>query len=181
MHIILRINNTFYSCVSLEVDPRLLDFARHHGIFPSTVAYRSTSEGNLTKYLNFLNLAIKYLDTLNLKECRLYGAFFIYHYLFVPCNVTTGTPRPLCSKSCYFYRNRCISDYSRILQYGAVILKTSFPDDCENTFLFINRLFNFANSSKSFEDDCFDIPGMYIVKPSMCCLVLKITSVQIPM
>ena len=151
-----------YSCISFGLDPQILDFAQHHGVPVNTVAYRYMSEEAFTQYLSYLNFLPKYFDTISLKTCRLYGAFFVYTNLFIPCNLTTGTPKPLCSKSCYFYRSNCYSDYSRILKYAGAILMTSIADDCENTFTIAKSLFNFTKSSKDFKDDCLDIPGIFI-------------------
>ena len=109
-----------------------------------------------------MNFLPKYFDSISLKKCRLYGAFFLYTNIFIPCNLTTGTPRPLCSKSCYFYRSNCYGDYSRLLKYGGAILMTSFSDDCENTFNIANTVFNFTKVSEDFKDDCLDIPGILL-------------------
>lgn len=154
--------NHLYSCISVELGSRLQEFVQHHGLSIGTVVYRYTSEEHFYKYLNLLKFFEKYLDTLLLKVCRLYGAFIVYNFVFVPCNLITGTPRPVCSNACQFYRRNCYSDYNRILKFGGAFLKVNLTDNCENTFMLINAIHNFPISSENFEDDCIDIPGMFI-------------------
>ena len=112
-------------------------------------------------YLDVLaRIHLSDLHNYEIKFCSIYAILYVYNSIFIPCNLTTGTPRPQCSKSCYFLRNNCTRHYNLILEYDKILAEDSFIDDCDNTFNFINNAHNFSNSSKDFEDDCLDLPGM---------------------
>jgi len=116
--------------------------------------YKYTSEENFTIILGYLTIAAKYNITPS--RCEYENAVFVINYVFIPCNLTTGTPRPLCSDSCYNFRKHCRHRYNSALLF-ADLLNIPFVDDCENTLHVINTAFNFPNSSKDFQDDCFNL------------------------
>ena len=115
--------------------------------------YSYTSERNFTKFVKTLKLAVQYLPQFSKSECLYYGAIFVYNYIFIPCNLTVGTPRPLCSGACYIFHNSCEYEYATIISYAKFFGVPLF-DDCNNTFHHINNLYHNPNSSKDFEDDC---------------------------
>ena len=149
------------SCITLKFNSVILELSRIFSIHFSPVAYMYTSNETIATYLKLVNSVaiseLKYESEIDL--CEVYIVVLLYNYLFVSCNLTTGTPRPFCSRSCYFVRNNCRSDFDIVLKFADVFKKDSIVDDCENTFHFINTVHNFANSSKDFEDDCIDFPG----------------------
>ena len=148
------------SCTPLKFGPLLQEFAKNFSLNVSQVAYKYTNEESFAYYLDILEISAKNIDVAEVDDvCDLYGVLFVYNQLFVPCNLTSGTPRPLCSNSCYFFRSNCSREFDSIIKLISIIAKNSLVYDCGNTFHFINVLSNFANSSKDFEEDCIDISG----------------------
>ena len=114
-----------------------------------------------------------YIDTVNNLEsllvsadtvqvCRQAAAYFICNYVFIPCNLTTGNPRPICTIACdYYFNDFCKSLFEVILRFSS-ILEYPFMNNCPNTLSHLET-FGFSLSSDSFADDCIDIAGMYIM------------------
>ena len=151
----------YYSCIPLQqLDPSVLAYSKY-SLAVNNMIFNYTSEKNFSKFLKALKVAVQYLPQFSRSRCLFYGAVFVYNYVFVPCNLTAGTPRPLCSSACYMFRSSCEYQYTTIISY-ARLLGIPITDDCENTFHHINNLFHYPNSSKDFKDDCFDFPGSYI-------------------
>ena len=121
--------------------------------------FKYTSESNFTKFLEALKVAIPYIPLFSSSRCLFYSAIFVYNYVFVPCNLTTGTPRPLCSSACYTFNYDCDYEYNTIISY-ANLFEVPLSDDCENTLHHINKEYGYSNSSKDFENDCLNFPGM---------------------
>ena len=149
------------SCIILKFNSVVLELFRIFSIHFIPVVYKYTGNETIATYLKLVNSVaiseLKYESEIDL--CEVYIIVLLYNYLFVSCNLTTGTPRPFCSRSCYFVRNNCRSHFDIVLKFSDVFKKDSIVDDCENTFHFINTVHNFANSSKDFEDDCIFFPG----------------------
>ena len=82
--------------------------------------------------------------------------YFLCNYVFVPCDLTTGAPRPVCTDSCYFVRTYCASQFMLVLEFTSTI---DYPviDSCENTLANLQVGFGFPCSSSSFEDNCIDL------------------------
>ena len=152
-----------YSCIPLlQLEPAVqLQAYFNYNLAVTNMMYNYTSEKNLTTFLKGLKVAVQYFPMFSRSGCLFYSAVFVYNYIFIPCNLTAGTPRPLCSSACYAFRRLCNYHYTTIISYGN-LLGIPLSDDCENTFHHINNLFHFPNSSKDFEDDCFDFPGSYV-------------------
>lgn len=94
--------------------------------------------------------------------CQDAAAHIICNYVFIPCNLTTGNPRPICTLPCDYYINvRCRDVFEVILQF-ATIIDYPFMNDCPNTLSHLEE-FGFSLQSDNFADDCIDIAGMYIV------------------
>ena len=148
-----------YSCLSLShLDPEVRKHSEY-SISLSSITFKYTSESNFTAFLNALKVAVSYLPLFSRSKCLFYAAIYVYNYVFIPCNLTTGTPRPLCSKACYFFSKECNFQYTTIITYGNLI-GVPLDDDCENTFNHINKKFGYPNSSKDYENDCYDFPGI---------------------
>ena len=135
----------------------------------NNIVYKYTGEGNITKILNLMKMVAGLLPGYPVTECRSYGYILGYNILLVPCNLTTGKPRPLCSNSCYYYRVNCSEEYDSVLR-SAKKYNLDSVSDCDNTFSLINTIFGFANSSKEFEEDCFDIRGMLLNNLRYICM-----------
>ena len=84
---------------------------------------------------------------------------FLCNLIFIPCNLTTGTPRPLCSRSCFKFHSACTVEFDTILNIAG-FLDIPFTDSCENTLNHINAGYGYPNSSNDFEDDCYELPNV---------------------
>ena len=124
------------------------------------IVYKYTSKNNFSTFAQALKLATQYIPQLtSLSGCQRYAGLFVYNTIFIPCNLTTGSPRPFCSSDCYYFRRVCEYEYSTIITY-ANLFKIPLPNDyCNNTLQHINKLYNYPNSSKDFENDCFRFSG----------------------
>ena len=144
----------------LQLDPEVQIYSQY-SISLNSMTYKYTSESNFTDFLVALKAAVQYTPQFSSSICLFYSAIFVYNSIFIPCNLTTGTPRPLCSRACQLFREYCEYEHTTIISY-ANLLGAPLTDDCENTFYHINNLFGYPNSSKDFENDCFDFPGSYV-------------------
>ena len=143
----------------MQLDAELQAFSQY-GLSIDNMIYNYTSEKNFSNYLEALKLGvtIEFFPEFSSSTCLSYAAVFAYNYILIPCNLTTGTPRPLCSTDCYIFRYYCDNLYTIFDEY-ADLLNIPFVDDCDNTFHHLNEQFNFPNSSQDFKDDCFDFSG----------------------
>ena len=97
------------------------------------------------------------LDTSHI--CDHFGFSLLCNAIFVPCDLTTGMPRPICTDSCYYYRTHCSKDYSSAIRFAAA-LEYPLKDNCENTFSHLQLGFNFHCSSNSLQNSCIDLQSM---------------------
>jgi len=94
--------------------------------------------------------------------CQQAAAYIICNYGFIPCNLTTGNPRPICTESCNYYFNiRCRELFITIIRFASIITYP-FMNNCPNTLSHLQG-FGYSLTSDSFADDCIDIVGMYII------------------
>ena len=149
------------SCTPLKLDPLVLEYSKNYSLNLSQVAYKYTNEETFAYYLDLLEIYTKNIGDykIYIDVCDLCAALFAYNQVLVPCNLTSGTPRPICSKSCYLFRSNCSRAFNAVIKLSRILVRGSLVDNCENTFHFINTFGNFANSSKDFEEDCIDISG----------------------
>jgi len=122
--------------------------------------YKYTSEENFTKIKDTMKLVISTIEisTFTATVCLARSAVLVYNYVFLPCNLTSGKPIPFCLSACEKFRHLCKSVYDNILT-NARGLGIPFDDNCENLLYTHNYLFGFPNSSKDFEDHCYDDSG----------------------
>ena len=96
------------------------------------------------------------------EKCKMISALFVCSIIFIPCNLTTGAPIPLCSNDCSSFNSTCENelitfvDFSKF--YGYHIIQ-----NCENTLSHLNTYFNYPNSSSDFKDNCLALPGTYVI------------------
>jgi len=114
-------------------------------------------------FVSTLNGLESLLDNSDEDEiCQQAAAYIICNYVFIPCNLTTGNPRPICTGSCNYYFNiRCKELFATVIGFASVI-KYPFMNNCPNTLSHLQG-FGYSFSSDSFADDCIDIVGMYII------------------
>ena len=156
------IYNSYYiscSCFSIvKLNPEVQIYS-DYDVSLNGMAFKYTSMKNFTKYLDNLIIAARYIPQFSSSSCLFYSAVFVYNHLFIPCNLTTGTPRPLCSKACYMFSNECEYEYTTMITY-ANLIGIPIENGCENAFGHINSIFNYPNTSKDYENDCYDFPGI---------------------
>ena len=118
-------------------------------------------------YIETLDGLEELLNTSDEEEvCRQAAGYVICNYVFIPCNLTTGNPRPICTLSCDYYFNvRCREIFEVILRFSTII-DYPFMNNCPNTLSHLEE-FGFSLLSDNFADDCIDIAGMWI----MCTVV----------
>ena len=90
--------------------------------------------------------------------CRQAAGYIICNYVFIPCNLTTGNPRPICTLPCDYYFNvRCRDIFDVIIRFSTII---NYPlmNNCPNTLSHLGE-FGITLSSDNFADDCIDIAG----------------------
>ena len=91
-----------------------------------------------------------------------YGAVeFACNVLFVPCNLTTETPKPICSDICSNFRSAC-KDQFNVMKDIAQINGFPFIDNCEDTLSHL-KSYGYPNLSSEFRDDCLSLSGMYLI------------------
>ena len=138
-----------------------LNFLRQHicadfSITTDFLVYGYTSYENLTRFADDLNNYKILFDYPGI--CGLITAYFICNVAFVPCNVFTGAPRPICTDSCYYFRTECENVYNALL--GVTIsLDPDYKDNCNNTFNNLQITYDFPCSSDSLAYDCIDLIG----------------------
>ena len=85
------------------------------------MTYKYTSERNFTRLLEIVEVFVapsqilRYISNPLLSDCQYYIIIVVYTAFIIPCNLTTGTPRPLCSNACYHFRHSCDDEYKLIL------------------------------------------------------------------
>ena len=127
--------------------------------------FKYTSNKNLSMILNRLQqFGVIFSNARFSPGCRLPSGLFYFNVAIIPCNLTTGTPRPICSRSCSNYFSSCNGEFNAFLDFTRSFnFPLSFMQNCENTLHHINMGYGYPNSSNDFEDDCIDIPGSYAV------------------
>ena len=153
------------SCIPLKVSSEVQFVSQQYSLSVENMIYNYTSKQTLARVMKLLTILVALNRDLNLTRCLSYGVVLYYNYIFIPCNLTTGSPRPLCSDACYYYRDTCPFEYYGILEH-AKLINLPVTDNCENTFSLLSALFGYVhlNSSKAFENDCFDFRGMFANK-----------------
>ena len=152
------LTNTFVlflcSCTQLDLPDgegcSLFSLSVNHMVF------NFTSKQNFSNFMKILE-SVETLSTFGVPSyCELSTGIFLCNLIFVPCNLTTGTPRPLCSRACYNFNHVCNEQY-RLISQIAMVLHIPFLNNCKNTLHHLNAGYGYPNSSSEFEDDCFDL------------------------
>ena len=144
-----------------------------------------SGEGSCSPYsLSLKNMIFKYTSDKNFSELMRYSVdsllrnsitrgckdptgIHLCNMIFIPCNLTTGTPRPLCQRSCFNFCSACNLEFNTISTIGS-LLDIPIMHNCENTLHHINTGYGYPNSSSDFEDDCYNLPDL----PSMLVMSL---------
>jgi len=133
------------------------------------MTFKYSNDKNFSKFLNLLQSVRILLQNSITEECEFSTGLFLCNTIFVPCNLTTGAPRPFCSSACSNFYSACNLEFNAILDFTR-ILNYPLMYNCKNTLHPINMGFGYPNVSSDFEDDCLDLPGSYI------CVMMKFYS-----
>jgi len=91
--------------------------------------------------------------------CRDAAGYYICNIVFIPCNLTSGNPRPICASSCtkFFRGERCRDTFATIVRFSAIV-NYPFEDDCGNTLSHLSE-FSFNVKASDYENQCLDLAG----------------------
>lgn len=91
--------------------------------------------------------------------CRDAAGYYICNIVFIPCNLTSGNPRPVCASSCskFFHGERCRDTFATITRFSAIV-DYPFRGDCENTLSHLSE-YGFNLTANDYEDECLDVAG----------------------
>jgi len=91
--------------------------------------------------------------------CRDATGYYICNIVFIPCDLTSGNPRPVCNSSCtkFFRGERCRDTFATIIRFSAIVNYT-VRDDCENTLSHLSE-YGFDLKASDYEDECLDVAG----------------------
>ena len=147
------------SCTYLELDEE--NFCSP---YVSHMIFNYANESYFEMVANRID-QIKVVLDLSSEKCRISARLLSCSVLFIPCNLTTGAPIPLCSNDCYSFDSICENEISTLVDIGKL---NNFPmiKNCENTLSHLNTLINYPNSSSDFKDNCLAlprIPGKYVL------------------
>ena len=149
----------FYPCSCTHIEFAGEESCSPYSLSLNHMIFKYTSDKNFSRLLDLLESTQTLLAS-GRSRCEFSTGVFLCNLAFVPCNLTTGTPRPLCSRSCSIFRSVCNIEFNTVLTF-AEILDIHLSPDCENTLHHINTAgFRFPNSSSEFEDDCFNLPNL---------------------
>ena len=127
------------------------------------MTFKYTSDKNISILLDLLSSVKLLVHNSATSGCTLPTGILICNMVFIPCNLTTGTPRPLCLESCFKFYTVCNVEFNIITDLASLI-NFPFIHSCENTFRHINDVYGYPNTSSDFEDDCYDLPGMLVMR-----------------
>ena len=148
---------TWCRCIQLDSlkNATCAEFTQAH------VIYAYTTEQEFNTYVTILDRLENNLAVSDVTEvCKEAVSYVMCNYVFIPCNLTTGNPRPICTKSCDYYFNRkCKEIFDLIVRYAPYVHEYPFVNNCPNTLSHLNK-FGHSLSSDSFADDCIDIAGL---------------------
>lgn len=121
--------------------------------------YGYTSYENLTELVSIVQRFTPVIDFQF--PCTRFTTYFFCNYGFVPCDMTTGAPRAICTESCNFLRRHCGETYTQVLTFVDAFGYT-IVDNCENTLVHLQKDFDFPCSSSSLQNECIDLLGTYL-------------------
>ena len=151
-----------YSCTQVEFSGE--GSCSPYSLSLNHMIFKYTSDKNFSVLLDY---SVESLFHETNRGCTVPTRIHICNMFFIPCNLTTGTPRPLCQRSCFSFCSACNSEFDTISDIAS-LLDIPIMHNCENTLHHINTGYGYPNSSSDFEDDCYDLPDL----PSM--LVMRL-------
>ena len=150
-----------HSCTHIEFSGE--ESCSPYSLSLNHMIFKYTSDKNFSMLLDLLSSIKTLLRNSVTRGCTLPTGMLICNLAFIPCNLTTGTPRPLCSETCFKFYSACNLEFNTVTSFAELI---SFPilGSCENTLSHINEGYGYPNTSSDFKDDCYDLPGMLVMR-----------------
>ena len=149
-----------YSCTQIEFP--IEGSCSPYSLSLNHMIFKYTSDKNFSVLLDYLKSVDSLLRNSITEGCTVPTGIHLCNMVFIPCNLTTGTPRPLCPRSCFNFCSACNLEFNTISSIASII-DVPVIRNCENTLHHINAGYGYPNSSSDFEDDCYDLPDL----PSM--------------
>ena len=123
---------------------------------------------------NYIDASFEYLtEVLNQVEtlfhntgptCYNITLTYACNVLFVPCDLTSGTPIAMCSNSCKQFKTSCSVEYETVAR-GLSVIDKFVSDICSDTLVYIKTRFAVNTTSKGVESNCL---GMYLMHSCLC-------------
>ena len=148
-----------YRCIQLDA----LEDSTCNGVFQGlhNVIYNYTTQENFYNYIKVIDNSHSMLrDHFEDKVCQYAFEYIICNYVFIPCNLTTGNPRPICTKQFDYYVNRLCAYTFKLVRRFSSTIRYPFTND-SNTLAHLEA-FGYPLSYDSFADDCIDIAGTHV-------------------
>ena len=124
----------------------------------SHMIFKYTTDINFKTFASEADVLGSLLDNVG-GICHTTVVPFTCNIVFVPCNLTTGAPIPVCSNTCSSFKSSCTNSYD-VLAAFSKFYGYPFTRNCENTLSHLNTDYGYLNSSSDFKDNCFSLPGM---------------------
>ena len=122
---------------------------------------------------NYINASFEYLTEVSNQvetlfhntgpTCYNITLTYACNALFVPCDLTSGTPIAMCSNSCKQFKTICSVEYDTVVK-GLVAI-TFVSDICSDTLVYIKNEFAVNTTFKGVEHNCL---GMYQMHSCVC-------------
>ena len=145
------------------------DHCTQYNLATNDYLYQYTSVKNISLLSNAIQEVLPLIRIQGVTFiCELALNLFLCNFALSPCNLTTGTLKPICSQSCFFFRQNCNTHYD-LARTIASFRGFPFADDCDNTLRHLQLWYNIEVSSDDFGDDCLDF-GLESKLINLCCM-----------
>ena len=140
----------------MKIDILQQTVCANYSLATDSYIYGYTSYNNLTEFAKLVLGIAPLIDFSYF--CAQFSLYFFCNFGFVPCDLTSGAPRAICTESCNYAAINCSSVYNQVVAFVKAFGYT-VKEDCENTLNFIQD-FGFTCSSSSLQNGCIDLLGM---------------------
>jgi len=143
---------TLCRCLKFTVNDHCIEY----NLATNDYIYQYTSVMNMTQFSSVIRQVVPLLDIQGIPfNCQVALNLFLCNFGFPPCNLTTGTPKPICSKSCFYFHQNCPLQFE-LMHTISGFFGFSFVEDCFNTLGHLEQWYDIEISSDDFGDDCLD-------------------------
>ncbi|XP_065911786.1 tyrosine-protein kinase receptor UFO-like isoform X3 [Dysidea avara] len=143
------------TCVQFN---NLIEVCAQHSLATNNYLYQYTSVHNLTTFGNLLSV-LESFTRLITDGCFNTTASFICNGIFVPCDLTTGEAKAICTNSCYKFKEDCTLEYDSIIKGAALIegIILQLESFCADTLVLIKDAFGANTTASGVECNCLDV------------------------